>query len=589
MGAAVTFAEIYDPRTGAFTATGPMRDNRAQQTATLLPNGGVLVAGGWYHTSAELFDPRAGQFALTGSMTTARNGHTATLLPDGLILIAGGDSQVGAGIEEFASAELYDPHAGQFALTGSMTTARQSQTATLLPDGRVLVAGGSYGSAALSSAELYDTGTGTFGPTGSMSEARSGQTATLLANGYVLVAGGSDGNSHSLSSAELFDPAASKTGNQTAPPSVAPPTPPASRTPGPTPPGPHPTMVTTGLTTPGLASGWTGFSWPKTQPAGIGNVHQVLAWRGGYVATESIFGSEGLSAGLWTSPDGQTWTAVTSIDNEDVMVAVAPIGLIAIGFNDSLTQDAPQAVWASSDGVSWQNLGKPNLLGSISSIAGTDAGIVAVVNVCPNACASSSIQVEFSTDGLNWTADDVGDLTGFQVVQSNAGHFYLMGVANAVASSTGFTSLASESRGEMWLSGNGTNWTQSSGGFSLIPEHISFGRDGLVLTTMSDGTPGGYGQAYSTDGGKTWKDDPGFGPLGQAVCQGECAAGADGLIASNGSTMLAIKNGGGKAWLSYDGQTWTPIAWTGGNPANALNFVVLPRGVIFNGRYGVAQ
>ena len=586
MAAAVSSAELYDPKTGTFSAAGSMLYNRSQQTATLLPDGRVLMAGGWYHAESELFDPPTGRFAQTGSMASARNWHTATLLADGRVLVAGGYSQdAAANIVTSDSAELYYPNTGVFAPTGSMTNAREQHTATLLTDGLVLVAGGWTQSGGLSSAELYDPVSGTFGPTGSMATVRYAQTATLLSDGRVLVTGGADANQHSLSSAELFDPAAPKP--QTSASTPAPTAPPASPSPALTPAGPHPTMNATGFITPGITSGWTGFSWPKSQPAGIGAIEQILPWRGGYVATESAGKGSG---GLWTSPDGQTWTPVTSITNEEVMVSVAPIGLIAIGFDYSLTQDVPQAVWASSDGISWQKLGKPNIFRTIDSIAGTNAGIVAVVDTCPDACVQPSIQVEFSTDGLNWAPEKVGDPIDYPVVQSNGGHFYVMGGVTPLASSSGFALMASQSPvGEMWLSDDGKTWTQSNGGFSLIPKHIDFGRDGMVLTTSSDATPGSDGQAYSTDGGKTWQDDPKYGPLGQAVCLGACTIGADGLIAANGSTILAVKNGGKKAWLSYDGHTWTPTPWTGGNPANALNLVLLPRGVIFNGKYGAAQ
>jgi WD40 repeat protein len=209
---------LFDPATDTFATTGSMTTARLAHTATLLSDGRVLIAGGFGSTgkvlaSAELYDPETGTFSPTGSMTTARVGQTATLLPDGRVLIAGGSSDGTLGIStraNLASAELYDPKTGTFSPTGSMTTARVDQTATLLSDGHVLIAGG-YASmfVSLASAELYDPKTGTLSPTGSMTTGRAVQTATLLSDGSVLIAGGSDSMGslgNPLSSAELYQP-----------------------------------------------------------------------------------------------------------------------------------------------------------------------------------------------------------------------------------------------------------------------------------------------------------------------------------------------------------------------------------------------
>ena len=198
-------AEIFDPPTGTFSPTGPMTTARDQHLATLLRDGRVLVVGGLngsgYLASAEIYDPKTGTFSPTGSMSVARERHTVTLLADGRVLVVGGSGPAMDVAEPVhASAEVYDARTGEFSPTGSMTTRRDDHTATLLEDGRILVAGGN----GLAAAEIYDPKTGTFGPTGSMSGAHAYHTATLLADGRVLVAGGIGGAG--TATAEIFDP-----------------------------------------------------------------------------------------------------------------------------------------------------------------------------------------------------------------------------------------------------------------------------------------------------------------------------------------------------------------------------------------------
>jgi hypothetical protein len=205
---------------GAFAPTGDMTTERQGHTATLLTNGKVLIAGGsailtgWpVWATAELYDPLTGTFALTGSMTTPCTGHSATLLPDGKVLIAGGFASMGDGTAPaafLANAELYNPSTGIFTATGAMTMPRSGHTATLLNTGKVLITGGAstnHPGAEGSTAELYDPVTGTFSATGSMAAARTDHVAVLLANGKVLIAGGNAWNCDPQSSPEIYDPA----------------------------------------------------------------------------------------------------------------------------------------------------------------------------------------------------------------------------------------------------------------------------------------------------------------------------------------------------------------------------------------------
>jgi hypothetical protein len=214
-GPKLASAELYDRRTGMWTVTGSMADRRHGHSATLLPNGTVLVSGGYGGTrsdSAELYDPISGMWTSTGSLPEPFLGHSDILLPNGNVLIAGGDVPRGPGAIGSAHAAVYDTANGTWTMTGSMNTARLAQAATLLFDGRVLVSGGQVNGALTSdrfaSAERYDPAKGIWTAIADMTASRSGHTATQLPDGRVLVVGGIRGSDgHPLASAELYLPA----------------------------------------------------------------------------------------------------------------------------------------------------------------------------------------------------------------------------------------------------------------------------------------------------------------------------------------------------------------------------------------------
>ncbi|HZZ91816.1 MAG TPA: kelch repeat-containing protein [Usitatibacter sp.] len=195
-----TSVETYDPATGRWTMAAPLHLSRSGHTATLLADGRVLVLGGHftYAPSAavfviaptgEIYDPAIDSWELVAGPLTPRIAFTATLLPDGEVLVAGG---VDAGDDTVAPCELYDPATGRWMTTGSFIM-RWGHTSTALADGRVLVTGG-YGDdmlmLPLPDAQVYDPAAGRWTYAGMMNIARGQHAASLLADGRVMVTGG---------------------------------------------------------------------------------------------------------------------------------------------------------------------------------------------------------------------------------------------------------------------------------------------------------------------------------------------------------------------------------------------------------------
>ncbi len=200
-------AEIYDLAAGVLTPAAGSTQPPPFATATLLPAGDVLLASAF---SSALYDPATAVFSPIAPLTGFDS--QAALLGNGSVLTAGGNDDPGPS----AGAHIYDPSAATFTATGSMTAPRANFTITALPDGRALITGGSTwtGSATpagqqfmtytccLSSAELYDPSSGLFTAAAGMTAERAGHTATLLPNGEVLIAGG---GSPALATAELYN------------------------------------------------------------------------------------------------------------------------------------------------------------------------------------------------------------------------------------------------------------------------------------------------------------------------------------------------------------------------------------------------
>jgi N-acetylneuraminic acid mutarotase len=207
-GSVLASAEIYDPGTGTWKPAGSLATGGYVNTATLLPNGTVLVVAALFSvdgsgkssavSSAEIYDPVAGTWTPTGSPATVRTSQTATLLPNGTVLVVGGQDVQGVSL---SSAEIYDPATGSWRATGGLNRSRYGHTATLLPSGTVLVVGGDYFDTSpedgglTATAETYNPASGTWTSAGSLFGPYNfggidGHTATLLPNGTLLIAGG---------------------------------------------------------------------------------------------------------------------------------------------------------------------------------------------------------------------------------------------------------------------------------------------------------------------------------------------------------------------------------------------------------------
>ncbi|MGE6759496.1 kelch repeat-containing protein [Corallococcus interemptor] len=210
-------AELYDPATGTWQTTGSMFVPRTQHTATLLPDGRVLVTGGQLAAnstsdslaSAELYDPQTGTWTVAASMGRARDSHHAFLLSTGRVLVLGGVLWSGGGRISLTSAELYDVAANRWLATGNLTASRYFSAASLLPSGQVLVTGGEGRPGGhVATAELYTPASGTWQSTGSMAVSRRYHTQTTLPDGRVLVTSGygSPSSTGWTTTAELYNP-----------------------------------------------------------------------------------------------------------------------------------------------------------------------------------------------------------------------------------------------------------------------------------------------------------------------------------------------------------------------------------------------
>jgi large repetitive protein len=218
-------AERYDPQTNTWQAASGLSIRRHRHTASVLNDGRVLVAGGsdstascsctTFQSAADLYDAVANSWNATDPLITARYDHTATRLPDGRVLVVGGFGGIPDTLQASGavldSAEIYDPTSGTWSAVAAMSVARTEHTAMLLPSGRVLVVGGTDGTTTFTSAEVYDPTSDTWSPVAPMAVARRSHAAVDLGNGKYLMVGGLNSSSSpvfGVGNGEVYDPVA---------------------------------------------------------------------------------------------------------------------------------------------------------------------------------------------------------------------------------------------------------------------------------------------------------------------------------------------------------------------------------------------
>lgn len=211
--------ESYNTNTGEWQTLGPMNEPAMEHSLITLNNGRIMAVGGFNDSSsmhgtdrAEIFDPDTNEWTLTGSTNVSRMFPVAITLSDGRLLVTGSTISHRPVADDSPNSEVFDPETGEWTVTGAMSVRRYGHTLTLLPDGRVLAAGGEdpMGDNYLlySSTEIFDPETNTWSPGPELSQPRSSHSATLMPDGSILLAGGisQEGERYPIASTEFITP-----------------------------------------------------------------------------------------------------------------------------------------------------------------------------------------------------------------------------------------------------------------------------------------------------------------------------------------------------------------------------------------------
>jgi virginiamycin B lyase len=452
-------AELYDPATDAFSPTNPMTTPRFSHTADVLPDGRILVVGGFSGSAtlatAEIWDPTTGTFAPTGSLHSPRASHASATLSDGRVLVAGGVSTRGG--SALATAEIYDPVTATFTPTAAMTTVRSEPLLSVLPSGKVLVAGGwDAANATLTSAELFDPAGGVFTATGSSWAAHSEGEAVLLSTGNVLIAGGWTG----FGAADLFYPT---------PPTIT-----------------EFLIPTSGSSPDGIAAGPDGALWFTESGGKIGRITTD-----GVITEFPVPTANSQPHGIAAGPDGAMWFT------ENYANQIGRITMAGVVTEFSIpTAGGPWGIAAGPDGNLWFTGLGGQQIGRI-----TTDGVISEFPVLASFTHGIGPFITSGPDGALWFPAWVGGAGGldeFIARITTAGVFAVGAFLHPPGTSVDPWGIAAGPDGNFWvteLSGNRIDRVTTAGVVTAFPVptpgsepwEIANGPDGNVWFTESVG------------------------------------------------------------------------------------------------------